>query len=290
MSLITNVALLLNPKRPLPEALTDKINKAAIKNKVKLVQFSTLPATAKELLPLDITGFELIIACGGDGTVIQACHRSRGTGTPVVGVNSGHLGYLAALTPAEVPACIDGLFQGLFRVEMRSAMHISVIAPNEPVKELWALNDVSLDRVSSMARMQLRLNHQLATEYHADGLNICTATGSTAYNLSLGGPVISPDLRAFAILAKAPLSLVNRPLIVSETTRIELCLDDNSGDLRLELDGINQGELKPGTRILIQRSPTDAYLAFYPNHQPFLELGAKLGWNKHHLTAVSPNA
>jgi NAD+ kinase len=290
MSTLKRVTLLLNPRRPLPQAVIDDVNSQAAALGVTLTTAQTLAAQANTSLPVDLTNQELIIACGGDGTVIQACHRSRDTGTPVIGVNSGHLGYLASLSPQTLPECISGLLQGLFRVELRSALKITVHTPDSPVKELWALNELSLDRVGALAKIKLKLNHQLATEYHADGLNICTATGSTAYNLSLGGPVISPDLRIFSILAKAPLSLVNRPLLVGENTRLELCLEETSGAVRLELDGINQGELPPNTTLLIQRSSTDACLAFYPDHQPFLELGAKLGWNKHHLTVNSPNS
>ena len=190
---------------------------------------------------------------GGDGTYLRTAAWVADTGTPILGINTGHLGYLAPLPVADAPAFVDNILAGNYTVEHRSLLQVT-----EPATRGWhcALNEVVLakDDSASLITAETLLDSRPLATYKADGLIIATPTGSTAYNLSAGGPIIQPTAPVWVLSPIAAHSLGMRPLVVSDDTVLRITVSGRGHTFRLTLDG-RSTTLPMGTQVTVRRAP-----------------------------------
>ncbi len=195
----------------------------------------------------------LALSIGGDGTFLRTVAWLRGRHTPVLGVNTGHLGYLASASVDDLPTLSEDIVQGKYVCERRGL--IEVETENYPYWP-YALNEVTVSKASSasMITAVTEIDGRPLADYSADGLIICTPTGSTAYNLSVGGPIMQPGTEARVIAPIAAHSLTLRPLVVSADAVIGVTVQGRSETFRLTLDGRSM-TLPIGTRVVLRRAP-----------------------------------
>ena len=196
---------------------------------------------------------DMALSIGGDGTFLRTAAWVADTGTPILGINTGHLGYLAPLPVADAPAFVDNILAGNYTVEHRSLLQVT-----EPATRGWhcALNEVVLakDDSASLITAETLLDSRPLATYKADGLIIATPTGSTAYNLSAGGPIIQPTAPVWVLSPIAAHSLGMRPLVVSDDTVLRITVSGRGHTFRLTLDG-RSTTLPMGTQVTVRRAP-----------------------------------
>ena len=224
----------------------------------------------------------LMLVLGGDGTMIATARMLGDTEVPVLGVNYGGLGYLAEFRIEELYAALESILAGNYAVEKRLMLAVELMRGDDSVTHNRVLNDVVINK-SALARIieiEAYLNHQFVNSFRADGLIVSTPTGSTAYNLSAGGPVIYPSMNAVVITPICPFTLSNRPIVVPDESLIELRLITQNEDVALTLDGQVGVPLKPEDRVVIRKSQTTFNLVQPMNRNYFDVLRDKLRWGR----------
>jgi len=225
---------------------------------------------------------DLMLVLGGDGTMIATARMLGDTDVPVLGVNYGGLGYLAEFRIEELYMALETILAGNYGVEKRLMLAVELWREAEPVTHNRVLNDVVINK-SALARIieiEAHLNQQFVNSFRADGLIVSTPTGSTAYNLSAGGPVIYPSMNAIVITPICPFTLSNRPIVVPDESLIELRLITQNEDVALTLDGQVGFPLKPEDRVVIRKSKTTFNLVQPMNRNYFEVLRDKLRWGR----------
>jgi NAD+ kinase len=225
---------------------------------------------------------DLVVALGGDGTMIATARLLADADVPVLGINYGTLGYLAEFRIEEMFTGLDAVFRGDYRIESRVRLAVEVFREARMLMHNRVLNDVVINK-SALARIvhiEAYLNQQLISAFRADGLIISTPTGSTAYNLSAGGPVIYPSMNAVVITPICPFTLSDRPLVVPDDALIEVFLRTPNEEVFLTLDGQVGLPLAVGDRILIRKSHMSFKIVQPPNRNYFEVLREKLRWGK----------
>lgn len=224
-----------------------------------------------------IDAAELVVTVGGDGTLLRGVRVAIPLDVPVLGVNTGRLGFLTEIeTTDDGLRAIERVFAGEFEIEERVALQASV----NGVGAHFALNDVVVRRASQarMAPFGLSLDGELIADIPSDGIVISTPTGSTAYFLSAGGPIISPNVDAFGVAALLPHTLFARPLIVPTSSTIGVRCDSEIAHANLEVDGTIVADLAPGDSILVVKAPRPVKFARASRPAFFARLEEKLQW------------
>lgn len=225
---------------------------------------------------------ELILVLGGDGTMIATARLIGDHEVPVVGVNFGGLGYLAEFRIEEMYPALESILAGNYRLEKRVMLDVELIRDQQKVTQNRVLNDVVINK-SALARIieiEAYLNDLFVNSFRADGLIISTPTGSTAYNLSAGGPVIYPSMNAVVITPICPFTLSNRPIVVPDNAVIELRLKTEQEEVALTLDGQVGFPLRVEDRVVIRKSRTSFNLIQPTNRNYFEVLRTKLRWGR----------
>lgn len=223
---------------------------------------------------------DLAVSLGGDGTFLRTAAWVGEKEIPIVGVNTGHLGYLAALTVNQLPELPKLIADDYLRIERRSVLEI--LSPDLPQHVgRYALNDiaVSKEETSSMIQASVSLGPTPLAEYKADGLVICTPTGSTAYNLSVGGPIVQPTLDVNVISPVAAHSLSMRPLVVGADTPITIVPQARTAHIRLALDG-RSTLVDTGTPVVVGQAPFKVLVMQVAEHTFAATLRQKLHWGE----------
>jgi NAD+ kinase len=225
---------------------------------------------------------DLMLVLGGDGTMIATARMIEDLEVPVLGVNYGGLGYLTEFRIEELYSALGSILDGNYRLDKRVMLRTLHQRGDEVVNRNRVLNDVVINK-SALARIieiDVYLNDQFVNSFRADGLIVSTPTGSTAYNLSAGGPVIFPSMNAIVITPICPFTLSNRPIVVPDDAVIELRLKTDQEDVALTLDGQVGFPLKIGDRVVIQKSRTTFNLIQPSNRNYFDVLRDKLRWGR----------
>lgn len=223
---------------------------------------------------------DLIVVLGGDGTMLATARLLKGRSVPVIGVNFGLLGYLTEFSVEDLFPLLERVLVQDFRIEKRVQLYTSVIRNGSCITRGTVLNDVVVNK-SALARMidlECWISGQLINKFRADGLIISTPTGSTAYSLSAGGPLIHPSIHAMLMTPICPHTLTNRPLVVSDEEPIELILATPREEVTLTLDGQIGFSLKHLDRITVRKSEHYFQLVQAPNKNYFSVLKDKLSW------------
>ena len=246
------------------------------------------PATAKLLgergrsrtLPVLTGAVKLLVVLGGDGTLLGVARSLTDRPVPVLGVNLGKLGFLTETALGDLEAVLASVLDGHFEVEERMMLQVQVLRGRKAIATSTLLNDVVINK-SALARileMDVRIDGQFVAIYHADGLIVATPTGSTAYSLSAGGPIVLPGMKAFCITPICPHALTNRPLVVPDSVTIQVTLESESPDVYCTMDGQIGLPLKAGDRLKVRRSGTTLPLIVPQPRNFFDVLRKKLRW------------
>ncbi|HZN07547.1 MAG TPA: NAD(+)/NADH kinase [Pyrinomonadaceae bacterium] len=225
---------------------------------------------------------DLMLVLGGDGTMIATARLVGDREVPVLGVNYGGLGYLAEFRIEELYHALESILSGNFRLDKRVMLDVELQRGDVSVTRNRVLNDVVINK-SALARIieiETYLNRYFVNSFRADGLIISTPTGSTAYNLSAGGPVIFPSMNAVVITPICPFTLSNRPIVVPDDATIELLLKTDQEEVTLTLDGQVGFELNVEDRVVIRKSSVTFNLVQPSNRNYFDVLRDKLRWGR----------
>lgn len=225
---------------------------------------------------------DLMLVLGGDGTMIATARMLGDCEVPVLGVNYGGLGYLAEFRIEELYSALESILEGNYRLDSRVMLAVELRRGNQEITQNRVLNDVVINK-SALARIieiEAYLNGQFVNAFRADGLIVSTPTGSTAYNLSAGGPVIYPSMNAIVITPICPFTLSNRPIVVPDDAVIELCLKTEQEDVSLTLDGQVGFPLQVQDRVRIRKSGATFKLVQPMNRNYFEVLRDKLRWGR----------
>jgi len=224
---------------------------------------------------------DLAIVVGGDGTLLNAARSLAEADVAVLGVNLGRLGFLADVSPDEMHERLDEILAGQYEEEHRSLLHASVLRDGRTVSESDALNDVVIHKwdIARMIEVDTTIDGRFLNSLRADGLIVSTPTGSTAYALSGGGPILDPALQALVLVPICPHTLSNRPIVVSDQVEIEIVLHgENSTEAQITCDGQMNFELASGDQVRIKRKDYDLRLIHPRNHDHFDIMRKKLRW------------
>lgn len=216
-------------------------------------------------IDVPVEQIELAIVLGGDGTILRAAELVRGGTAPVLGINMGHVGFLAEIERDELDEAVHRAILGDYRVEERLALAVRVQDSDDSlIYETWALNEATVEKASRerMLEVVLEVDGRPLSSFGCDGMVIATPTGSTAYNFSAGGPVIWPTVEAMAVVPLSAHALFAKPLVVGPEATIAIeVLARTNGTGILWCDGRRSHDLPPGARVMVRRSPTPVRLA-----------------------------
>lgn len=236
------------------------------------------------VLPRDVMGQEpgtLIVVVGGDGSLLSAARMAIHVGVPVVGINRGHLGFLTDISPQALETELVPILQGQYSEEKRFLLKLH--RPDNQAEPIQgdALNDIVLSRGNEthLVRFDVYINEQFVSHYRSDGLILATPTGSTAYALSAGGPIMHPDLQALVMVPMFSHSLHSRPLVVDAHAHIRLHISErNESSLQISCDGHESHAINPGESLIIKKNSQSLHLLHPKDYLYYDTLRAKLGW------------
>ena len=221
---------------------------------------------------------DMVLSMGGDGTFLKAASHVGNKNTPILGINTGRLGFLADVSPEEIEETFEDIYKQNYKVEDRSVLQVS--SEGQPLKGYpYGLNEIAILKrdSSSMITIHTSINGAYLTTYQADGLVIATPTGSTAYSLSIGGPVIVPHSSTIAITPVAPHSLNIRPIVINDDWDITLDVESRSHNFLVAIDGRSE-TCREGTRLTIRKADYQIKVVKRPNHIFFHTLRDKMMW------------
>jgi NAD+ kinase len=252
------IGVLAHPTRPQSAPLAERIAGGLAVRGLDIWQFARWTdddARARMI------GTDLVIAIGGDGAMLRAARVCAPSGVPVLGINMGHLGFLTEVRDPETwETHIDSVLNGAYWIEERMMLRLGVCRAGEDTPSLTAdaLNDVVVSRgaFAGVAHFDAYIDGGWISRYHADGLIIASASGSTAYALACGGPILPPELRNILMVPVAPHLSLDRPIVLPEGAKVAVeVAPDRAIDAALTADGAPVGELHPGDRLRVEASP-----------------------------------
>ena len=221
---------------------------------------------------------DIVLSMGGDGTFLKAASHVGNKNIPILGINTGRLGFLADVSPEEMEETFEDIYKGNYKIEDRSVLQ--AFSEGQPLKGYpCGLNEIAILKrdSSSMITIHTSINGAYLTTYQADGLVIATPTGSTAYSLSIGGPVIVPHSQTIAITPVAPHSLNVRPIVINDDWEITLDVESRSHNFLIAIDGRSE-TCREGTRLTIRKADYKIKVIKRPNHVFFHTLRDKMMW------------
>jgi NAD+ kinase len=228
---------------------------------------------------------DLIVVVGGDGNLLSAARMAIEVNTPVVGINRGRLGFLTDIIPQEIDTHLGAILQGEYKEEERFLLQTSIFDEETTYFTGNALNDVVLSRGSEthLVEFDVHVNQQLVAHFRSDGMILSTPTGSTAYALSAGGPIMHPKLNAIVLVPMFSHSLSSRPLVIDGESYIELHISPfNEIELRISCDGHESRMVKPGQKVSIKKNNQRLRLLHPLDYHYYETLRSKLGWESKH--------
>ncbi len=243
---------------------------------------------ATSVHPQELADCDLLISFGGDGTLIRAAHSASARGTPILGVYFGRFGFVTQCQPSEIGAALSQFFDGKSKIEDRMMIRTELWRNDVSVATLHSLNEAALQRAATtrMLHFGVIIDGQDLTSYPADGVIVATPTGSTAYNLSAGGPIVDPTVEAIIVTAITPHTLAARPLVLHPSSVVELSVE-TKGDAILSADGQSRLNMLSGDHIRVTRSDRVTRLITINEHDFLTKLSEKLDWG-HSIEVEDP--
>ena len=279
---INNVIILINRTKAHAQQTASALKSFFNREKVRQEWIETLPP--QKSLYRKMTDFrdrkaDLVIAVGGDGTLLQAAHRFRGSNVPILGINIGYLGFITSIHGDRIKWEMKRVLNAEFIISQRTALDLEIRNGKKRIAG-WALNDALITRGGNphIIGIEARIGQRRLTSYRCDGLVVATPTGSTAYSLAAGGPIISPECNVLTVTPICPQSLTNRSVVVNSTEPIEMQLNATSGPAEVQVDGMKLAKLTPASTIAVKTSVDAVPIAFLPEINYYDVLAEKLKW------------
>lgn len=225
---------------------------------------------------------EVVLVLGGDGTMLSVARLVCEKGIPIAGVNLGGLGFITEFQRTEIHEAIDRLLSDNCAFEDRLMLTALVYRHGEKIAEYSALNDVVINKgaLARIVELETFVNSAYVTSFRSDGLIVSTPTGSTAYSLSAGGPILYPTLESIVLTPISPHTLTNRPIVLPDNVLIEIILRSHSEDVFLTMDGQVGYSLRQGDRVLVRKSPYKTRILLPCQRDFFQVLRTKLKWGE----------
>ena len=221
---------------------------------------------------------DFVISLGGDGTLLRAAGHVGDKGTPILGVNMGRLGFLADIVPCEIESAISSLYEGTYAIEEHTVIRAETDG-DRPVSPSAALNDIAVLKrdTASMITIHASIDGEYLVTYQADGLIVSTPTGSTAYSLSNGGPIITPRTGTLCLTPVAPHSLNVRPIVIPDDSVVELTVESRSHNYLVAVDGQSEKRAEH-TKLTIRKAPYTIRIVKRSSQRYFATLREKMMW------------
>jgi len=232
----------------------------------------------KKIAPSDL---DCIFVLGGDGTFLNAVRWIGNQDLPILGVKFGTVGFLADITEENIFDVVQSVLNKKYTIEKRMRLCVTIIRDNQEVTRQTVLNDVVINKgaLARLASIKTYIDEDYLTTYRADGLIVCTPTGSTAYSLAAGGPIMHPNVQGLIIAPICPFTLTNRPLIIPDSVNIKIALDKGSRDIMLTFDGQAGMEISDKDTIIVKKSSYPVNIIKMPEQNYFDILKTKLQWS-----------
>lgn len=279
------VGLFVNCQKPSARAVLRRVAARAARRGLRLAACDEAVlglASGSEFMAPEqfVRRIDMLMAFGGDGTMLSACRMLGGRAVPVLGVNLGSLGFLTAVAQEDVEYAVDCVAASRFSICRRAMAECSVARRGNRICRFRALNDIVISRGASLriVTLNMAIEGEEVSSFVCDGLIVSTPTGSTGHSLSAGGPILHPESAVLVVSLICPHTLSTRPLVVADSKLIAVEVAGNAGDLTLSIDGQLGAPLKTGDRIEIRRSPRYVRLANLPGYSYFSVLRQKLLW------------
>jgi NAD+ kinase len=254
---VKNVLLVTHPTRPEAISTANELTKLLTGKQIKV--FATIKtAGANDFKSTDQIDFAVVL--GGDGTMLRAAEIFRGKQVPILGINLGHVGFLAEIERPSLNEIVDAIASGTFSKEERMSLNYQLLRDGKVIQTGWALNEVVVERNDhQMIDLFVQIDHRPLSRWWCDAVICATPTGSTAYAYSAGGPVVWPEVDALVLLPLAAHALFSKPMVVSPNSEIAIDLESDSADLNA--DGIRRTKLQKNDRVVLTSDKEDVLLA-----------------------------
>ena len=256
-----NVIFLVNASRPEALVATKELSQLLLKEGFTLTTPSDVNVLGITQTPVvDLPSAELVIVLGGDGTILRGAEVARAQGIPILGINLGHVGFLAEVEKPSLPEIAASIISKGYKTENRMVLNYSVTRKDVQISTGWALNEVTVERDgTTMVELFVQIDDRPLSRWGCDGLICSTPTGSTAYAFSAGGPVLWPEIDALVLLPISAHALFSRPMVVSPQSQIVVEIE--SSDALLSADALRKLPLHAGDRVLITKDDSVIKLA-----------------------------
>lgn len=260
-----SIILVLHPSRPEAHQWAEKVVKDLNSKKIEVFTASEIVIEgvhkkAESEIKESVSDSELVLVLGGDGTILRGTEIAHGSDVPVLGVNLGHVGFLAQIQRPSIEALVDAIDKRRYKTERRMTLAYKIERKGSLVGEGWALNEVAIERIAeSMIELFVQIDHRPLSRWGCDGVICATPTGSTAYAFSAGGPVVWPDVEALVLLPLAAHALFSDPMVVSPESEIAIDVESDTGVI--SADGLRKFQLNSGDRVLLTSEKTFVSLA-----------------------------
>ena len=227
------------------------------------------------------TEVDLLLVMGGDGTILSVVRSMQKFNTKIFGINMGRLGFLSEIPPVQINQTLAKVFRGEYTIDNRLMLYIEIVREGKVVKRFHALNEavISQGALARLIKLRTKVNKRKLTMYHADGLIIATPTGSTAYSLSAGGPILYPSIDAFILTPIAPHSFTQKPIVIPAEKKIEITVENKRKRVNLSIDGQESMALLYKDEVRICRDGVAQFVRL-PSESFFSTLREKLDWGK----------
>jgi len=254
---IKTVLLVTHPTRPEAISTANELSKLLTGKQINV--FATIKTDgANDFKASD--QIDLAVVLGGDGTMLRAAEIFRGKQVPILGINLGHVGFLAEIERPSLTEIVDAIASGTFSIEERMSLNYQLLRGGKVIQSGWALNEVVVERNDhQMIDLFVQIDHRPLSRWWCDAVICATPTGSTAYAYSAGGPVVWPEVDALVLLPLAAHALFSKPMVVSPKSEIAIDLESDSADLNA--DGIRRTKLQKNDRIVLTSDKEDILLA-----------------------------
>jgi len=254
---VKTVLLVTHPTRPEAISTTNELTKLLTGKQINV--FATIKTDgANDFKATD--HIDLAVVLGGDGTMLRAAEIFRGKQVPILGINLGHVGFLAEIERPSLNEIVDAIASGTFSIEERMSLSYQLLRGGKVIQSGWALNEVLVERNDhQMIDLFVQIDHRPLSRWWCDAVICATPTGSTAYAYSAGGPVVWPEVDALVLLPLAAHALFSKPMVVSPHSEIAIDLESDSADLNA--DGIRRTKLQKNDRIVLTSDKEDVLLA-----------------------------
>ena len=254
---VKTVLLVTHPTRPEAISTANELTKLLTGKQINV--FATIKTDcANDFKASD--QIDLAVVLGGDGTMLRAAEIFRGKQVPILGINLGHVGFLAEIERPSLSEIVDAIASGTFSIEERMSLNYQLLRGGKVIQSGWALNEVVVERNDhQMIDLFVQIDHRPLSRWWCDAVICATPTGSTAYAYSAGGPVVWPEVDALVLLPLAAHALFSKPMVVSPHSEIAIDLESDSADLNA--DGIRRTKLQKNDRIVLTSDKEDVLLA-----------------------------